>query len=80
MEIESVSHFFLRCDFYLNQRNDLMNDLSNIDQNILQYNENLLTEILLFGKNDFSHQKNSLILKLSIDYILKSARFDGPLL
>ena len=39
MEIESVSHFFLRCDFYLNQRNDLMNDLSNIDQNILQYNK-----------------------------------------
>ena len=57
-----------------------MNNFSNIDQNILQYIENLLTEVLLFGKNYFSHKKNSLILNLSIDYILKSTRFDGPLL
>ena len=79
MEIESVSHFFLRCDFLIDLRTDLMNDLFNIDQNIPQYNETLLTEILLFGKNDFSYQKNSLIISLSIEYILKSARFDGPL-
>ena len=79
MEIESVSHFFLRCNFLIDLRTDLMNDLFNIDQNIPQYNETLLTEILLFGKNDFSYQKNSLIMSLSIEYILKSARFDGPL-
>ena len=60
-----------------------MNDLFNIDPNLPQYNETLLLfeieiEILLFGKNDFSYQKNSLIITLSIEYILKSARFDGP--
>ena len=79
MEIESVSHFFLRCDFFTDLRTDLMNDLFNIDQNLPQYNEKLLTEILLFGKNSFSYQKNSLIISLSIDYILKTARFDGRL-
>lgn len=57
-----------------------MNDLYNIDQNLPQYNEKLLTEILILGKNDFSHQKNLLIITLSINYILKSARFDGPLI
>ena len=80
MEIESVSHFFLRCDFFTDLRTDLMNDLFDVDQNILYYNENLLTEILLFGKDVFSHQTNSQILDLSISYILKSERFDGPLL
>ena len=80
MEIESVSHFFLRCDFFTDLRTDLMNDLSDVDQNILHYNENALTEILLFGKDVFSHQTNSQILHLSINYILKSERFDGPLL
>ena len=79
MEIESVSHFFLRCDFFTDLRTNLMNDLFNIDQNLPQYNEKLLTEILLFGKNSFSYQKNSLIISLSIDYILKTARFDGRL-
>ena len=67
MEIESVSHFFLRCDFLIDLRTDLMNDLFNIDQNIPQYNETLLTEILLFGKNGFSYRKNSLIISLSIE-------------
>ena len=80
MEIESVSHFFLRCDFFTDLRTDLMNDLFDVDQNIQYYNENLLTEILLFGKDVFSHQTNSQILDLSISYILKSERFDGPLL
>ena len=80
MEIESASHFFLRCDFFTDLRTDLMNDLSDVDQNILHYNENALTEILLFGKDVFSHQTNSQILDLSINYILKSERFDGPLL
>ena len=57
MEIGSVSHFFLRCDFLIDLCTDLMNDLFNIDQNLPQYNETLLTEILLFGKNDLSYKK-----------------------
>ena len=79
-EIESVSHFFLRCLNFNNLRLNLMNELMKINPDILQFNDNQLTNTLLYGDKNFSHDENSKILNLSIDYILKSERFDGPLM
>ena len=50
-EVESVSHYYLRCPNYINQRSDLMNELSNLDPSILLLNHNTLTTLLLFGNN-----------------------------
>ena len=80
MEIESVSHFFLRCLNYNNLRIELMNELMIIDPNLLQYNDIYLTETLLYGDKNLSHEMNSKIIDLSISFIKKSGRFDGPLL
>ena len=39
-----------------------------------------LTELLLFGKSLFDFEKNSVILKTSIDYILSTESFQESLL
>ena len=57
-----------------------MNELFKIDQSFQQDDDNTLTQILLYGCNKLSYEVNSKIINLSIDYILKSKRFDGPLL
>ena len=80
METETVSHFFLRCLNYTNLRLDLMNELMIIDSNLLHYNDEKLTETLLYGDKSLSHDTNSKIINSSISFILKSTRFDGPLL
>ena len=80
MEPETVSHFFLRCLNYNNLRINLMNELMSIDSNLLQHNDEQLTNILLYGDINLSHNANSRIINLSISFITKSNRFDGPLL
>ena len=62
MEIESVSHFYLRCHQFDIQRLSLMNELFIINPNILQYDENSLTKLLLYGDNLFSYEMNSKII------------------
>ena len=80
VETESISHFFLRCLNFNNQCIDLVNELMNIDSNLLQYNDDRLTETLLYGDNNLSFDINSRIINSSISFIIKSGRFDGPLL
>ena len=79
-ETETVSHFFLRCLNYTNLRIDLMNELMIIDSNLLHYNHEKLTETLLYGDKSLSNDINSKIINSSISFIIKSTRFDGPLL
>ena len=80
METESVSHFFLRCPFYTNQRLNLIDELLLIVPNIQQFNENSVIELLLYGSKNFSKGINSKIINLSIRFIIGSKRFDLPLL
>ena len=79
MEIETVSHFFLRCHFFNALRIDLMNELLKINLNLQHFNDTFLTELLLYGSNQFSYDINSKIISLSVNFIIKSERFDGPL-
>ena len=79
-EIETVSHFFLRCLNYTNLSLDLMNELMIIKPNLLQYDDETLTETLLYGDKSLSHDTNSKIINLSISFIIKTSRFDVPLL
>ena len=80
METESVSHFFLRCLFYTNERLNLIDELLLIVPSILHFNENYLIELLLYGKKNYSNEINTQIINLSINYIIETKRFDIPLL
>ena len=80
METESISHFFLRCPFYTNERLNLIDELLLIVPNIQQFDENSIIELLLYGSKNFSNEINSKIINLSIRFIIASKRFDMPLL
>ena len=56
-----------------------MNELKSIDNSILEFSDDILVNLLLFGDSRFHINKNKLILEASIDYIVKSNRFSGPL-
>ena len=47
LEIESVSHFFMRCSFYTNERTLLMNELLKIDPNIHLLDDLSISNLLL---------------------------------
>ena len=79
MEIESVSHFYLRCPNFSTQRNDLMNELHNVNSSITDMDHSSLTDLLLFGNKSFTKEVNSKILEISIKFIKETERFDGPL-
>ena len=77
--IESTKHFFLHCVNFNTQRKTLFDKLNNIDNSILAKNDDIITEIILFGQQNVDNNLNRLILNASIDFILSSERFSGPL-
>ena len=79
LEVESTTHFFLRCHHFTQIRVTLMNKLNQIDANITHLSEQDLTRLLLYGDvKKFSNDLNTLILSSSIAFITSSKRFDEP--
>ena len=76
LEVESVSHFFLRCHFYDNERLVLMNGILNIDPNIHHLDDISISNLLLYGSTEYSNNINKKILEISINFILTSKRFE----
>ena len=79
-DVESAIHFFLHCALYSNERCTLLNSLSKIDHKLLDSTDTSLTQILLFGNSSFTTKDNTEIINLTIDFVLSTKRFDGPLL
>ena len=75
-EVESTKHFFLHCHHYTKLCKTVLNTDEMIKQSILNINYDDLIEILLFGNWKFSLEKNSSIIKSSINCIKNSERFD----
>ena len=64
---------------YSNERCRLLNSLSKIDYKLLDSTDTSLTQILLFGNSSFTTNNNTRIINLTIDFVLLTKRFDGPL-
>ena len=80
LEVESGSHFFLHCHYYSNIGPTLLNELQSIDINLLNQEDYIVVEVLLYGSTKFDTIQNFRLLSFSVDYILKSERFSGSLL
>ena len=65
---------------YSNERCTLLNSLSKTDYKLLDSTDTSLTQILLFGNSTFTTNNNTRIINLTIDFVLLTKRFDGPLL
>ena len=77
--IETTSHYLLHCPDYLQERVTLLNTVSCIVPNILDFNNGQLTEILLYGREDPDHINNTRILDATINYLIETKRFNGKL-
>ena len=77
--IESTSHFLLHCPTHITERRILLSTIVNIDNNLLDLCEPVLTRTLLFGCNSFDTDANTNVLNAAIEYILSTKRFDEPL-
>ena len=78
-EIETSSHYLLHCPNYTNERSVLLNKIRQIDSKILEKNDCMITQILLFGDQAFNDNVNTAILNATMDYLTSSKRFDNPL-
>ena len=70
MEIESNKHFLLRCHFYSSQRLELFNKLNKINSSFFE----------LSAKDQVNISLNEDIIKLVINFLIESGRFDQPLI
>ena len=78
-DIETTSHYLLHCQDYLHERKTLLNTVSCIVPNIFDFNNDQLTEILLYGKEDLDNINNTSILVATINYLIETKRFTAEL-
>ena len=78
-DIEPISYYLLHCTDYLHERKTLLNTASCIVPNILNFNNDQLTEILLYGKEDLDNINNTRILDATIKYLIQTKRFNAEL-
>ena len=80
-DIESNEHFLLRCHFYSSQRLELFDKLNKINLSFFNLSAKDQANILLYG---YSSKKpislNEDIIKLVINFLIESGRFDRPLI
>ena len=75
-DIETASHYFLHCPDYLEERKTLLNTISCIVPNIFDFNNDQLTEILLYGKEDLDNINNTSTLDATTNYLIETKRFN----
>ena len=77
-DIESATHFFLHCPFFISERRTVLSTIRRLDSKLLDFTDYDLTQTLLFGNTSWTSSNNFKIISASIDYILSSKRFDEP--
>ena len=78
IEAKTTLHFFLRCQFFSDIQEILMNDLMDIDRFLPSLSQDKLIIVLLYGSDAFDYKKNHKILICTIEFIKDSHRFDDP--
>ena len=78
--IETTIHFFLHCLNYSNQKKFLFEKISNIKCSLLNQNDSVIVETLLFKLIGFSDKENAWIIESTIKCIITTERFITPLL
>ena len=77
--IENSQHFLLHCSIYSHARHLLFNKLQTLDINIFPLSPKKLYRLLLFGDETFAYNTNHEIINFTVEFILETNRFSGPL-
>ena len=78
--IETTIHFFLHCLNSSNQGKTLFEKISNMKRSLLNQNDSIRIETLLFGTNGLDDDENAWIIESTIEYIITTERLITPLL
>ena len=74
--VEDTDHYFIHCPFYNTHRVDLKSKVSTIiSRNELDLN--ISSNLLLYGHDSFSFQDNRDVLLTTLEFIVKSNRFQN---
>ena len=79
LDIEDTIHYLLHCQYFLEQRINLINSVRSVSENFESFSDNDKRDILLYGDPRFDTNKNKLILESTITYIKNTDRFSGSL-
>ena len=79
LETEATLHSPLRCRLYSTIRTELLDDIYTVASSFMNYADEKLLNILLYGSEYFSVKTNQSILKSTIKFLKSSERFDDPL-
>ena len=80
LDVESTIHYFLHCPLFTIERHILLNTISQTDYKLLDSNESILIQHLLFGDPSKDRETNTEILNETVNYVLKAKRFDERIL
>ena len=58
------------------ERFTLLNTVNNIDNSLTNTNHSILTHVLLFGKTSLDTSGNTLILNVTMNYIILTNKFE----
>ena len=75
-ETETTDHFFLRCPFSAENRQKLLNSLFKIEVSLKNFNDEMLSNILLFSSNKYKDTVNKEILFHTINLLKTIKRFE----
>ena len=75
-ETETTDHFFLRCPFFTENRQKLLNSMFKVNVSLKNLNDEMLPEILLFGSDKYKDAVNKEIL---VHTIKTTKSFKRPL-
>ena len=78
-DIERTSYYLFHCPGYLHERKTLLNTASCIVPDIFNFNNDQLTEILLYGKENIDNINNTRILDATINYFIETKRSTAKL-
>ena len=75
-DIESSCHFLLHCSLYSNERLALLDDIEGIDNSIFEISDSQIVDVLFHGEKFLDISSNKNIMNVTMDFLLKTKRFD----
>ena len=79
LRIQDTEYFLLLCPSFDDQRGDLLAGIEGLLRPFVQIanlSNDALTELLLYGDKDLSHEVKGDILRLTLRFIRETGRFD----
>ena len=73
--VETTTHLFLHCSNYPNQKTTLFEKIINTKRSLLNQNNSIIVETLLFGSNGLNDEENAWIIGSTIEYFITTERF-----